>query len=81
MTDLSRKQAEIANRIRFLLEKSGMSQKELGEKSGLKGPSISAILRGQRNLTLLKIVALETALGAKIMIAAEEPAPSTPERP
>lgn len=68
MDNIQRKQREIAIRVRALLKESKHSQKWLADETELGEPSISAILKGARNLTLDTIVRLEIALGAKVIV-------------
>jgi len=68
------KQAEIGERVAFLRKAKGWTQTELAEKSGISTKSyISEIESGTHNLTLKKIVQLESAFHAKIIAIPKEP--------
>jgi len=45
----------IGGKIQDIREKKGLTQDELGEKTGISGKYISAIERGQKNLTILTL--------------------------
>jgi transcriptional regulator with XRE-family HTH domain len=69
MDKMLQKQAEIGNRVAFLRKRKGWTQTELAEKSGISTKSyISEIESGTHNLTLKKIVQLEQAFHAKIVM-------------
>lgn len=54
--------AKFGNRIRQLRMEQGLSQEQLGFLSGLDRTYIGGIERGERNITILKIVKLAEAL-------------------
>jgi len=52
--------------IRFLRKRAGLTQQELGELVGLNPNYISAIERGQRNVTIITLEKLGQGLGVDI---------------
>jgi len=52
--------------IQFLRRKAGMTQQELGELVGLNPNYISAIERGQRNVTIITLQKIGQGLGINI---------------
>lgn len=62
------KSLEIANAISLLLQSKGMTQKDLAQKLGKFEAEVSKWLSGNHNFTLRTIVAIETALGAEIIV-------------
>ena len=57
----------ISERIKAILEEKDWYQQELVDRVGTNKSNISQILHGNVNLTLETIVALEEALGEKII--------------
>ena len=57
----------ISDRIKAILEEKDWYQQELVDRVGTNKSNISQILHGNVNLTLETIVALEEALGKKII--------------
>jgi transcriptional regulator with XRE-family HTH domain len=51
--------------VRRLREEGGWSQEELGDRAGLHRTYIGGIERGERNVSLLNIVALARAFGVE----------------
>jgi len=56
---------EVGRRVRKLREKAGLSQEELGFKSGLHRNYIGGIERGERNVAVVNIARLAKALGVR----------------
>ncbi len=56
---------EVGRRLRELRQKSGMSQEELGFKSGLHRNYIGGIERGERNVAVVNVAKLAKALGIR----------------
>lgn len=69
----------IANNLKLLRGKQGMSQEALADRAGLHRTQLSAIERGRTNLTLDTLVSLAAALGVNeidlLMAREEEPMP------
>jgi len=61
------KSMEILDRIHFLFEKSGWTQKELADKLGKKEEWVSRSLYGLQNFTLRTISELEAIFGEEII--------------
>jgi transcriptional regulator with XRE-family HTH domain len=53
------------DRVRSLRHKATLSQEGLADACGLHRTYVSAVERGERNISLLNIVALARALGVK----------------
>lgn len=68
MADLARSPEQIGNAIRRARKKSGMSQSELGEKTGLRQGTISQIEKGHAAAKLETILALLSVLGLEFQI-------------
>lgn len=68
MSDLARSPEQIGNTIRRTRKKRGMSQSELGEKSGLRQETISLIENGNPAAKLGTILAVLSALGLEFHI-------------
>jgi len=49
-------------KVRSERKKQGLSQEELGHKSGLDRSYVGGVERGERNLSLINIIALARAL-------------------
>ncbi len=62
----------IANRVYDLLEKKGMSQKDLAKKLGKTETEVSRWLSGTHNLTLSTIAKLSLALEDAIVITTSD---------
>ena len=58
----------IANRIYYILESKGMSQKVLAQKLGKTETEVSRWLSGMHNLTIGTIAKISVALGEDILI-------------
>ena len=56
---------EVGRRVRQRREKAGLSQEELGFKSGLHRNYIGGIERGERNVAVVNIAKLAKALGTR----------------
>lgn len=56
---------QFGERVRHLRKKRGWSQEELADACGLHRTYIGAVERGERNISLLNIVAFAHALGVK----------------
>lgn len=69
MTDLARSPEQIGNAIRRARKKAGMSQSELGEKTGLRQGTISQIEKGHSAAKLETILAVLSALNLELQIA------------
>lgn len=61
------KSAAIAVRVLTALKTQGLSQKDLAKRMDVSPQQVNKIVKGQENLTLETILALETALGIKII--------------
>lgn len=57
---------KFGNRVRSIRKKLSLSQEKLGFLTGLDRTYIGGIERGERNLTLLKILKLSQVLDIKI---------------
>ena len=68
MNKTAQKHAEIVSRIAFLLEKHGLTQQDLANKTGFPKGYISGIMHGTRKPTISSIVRLEAAFGDTIII-------------
>lgn len=62
-----KRSAIIAIHVLSALKRQNLSQKELADKLKVSPQQVSKIVKGQENLTLETISALETALGIKII--------------
>lgn len=63
MVDIKKK---FGNKVRELRKQKGISQEELGFKSGLHRTYISDIERGSRNVSLINLEKIAKALSLKI---------------
>lgn len=70
MSELARSPEQIGNTIRRARKKRGMSQAELGEKTGLRQGTISLIEKGHPAAKLETILAVLSALDLEFQIAA-----------
>lgn len=68
MTELARSPEQIGNTIRRARKKRGMSQSELGEKSGLRQETISLIENGNPAAKLETILAVLATLDLELRI-------------
>lgn len=68
MADLARSPEQIGNAIRRARKKCGMSQSELGEKTGLRQGTISLIESGHSAAKLETILAILSMLGLEFSI-------------
>lgn len=62
------KMLDVADRIHFLLQQKGMSQKDLAVALGKSESEISKWLSGTHNLELKTIIRIEEALGEDILM-------------
>lgn len=70
MAELARSPEQIGNTIRRARKKRGMSQSELGEKSGLRQETISLIENGNPAAKLETILAVLAVLDLELRIRA-----------
>ncbi|MEZ5902058.1 MAG: helix-turn-helix domain-containing protein [Alphaproteobacteria bacterium] len=68
MADLARSPEQIGNAIRRARKKIGMSQSELGEKTGLRQGTISQIEKGHAAAKLETILAVLSALNLELRV-------------
>lgn len=68
MTDLARSPEQIGNTIRHARKKRGMSQSELGKKTGLRQGTISLIEKGHSAAKLETLLAVLSALDLEFQI-------------
>lgn len=68
MADLARSPEQIGNAIRRARKKRGMSQSELGEKTGLRQGTISLIEKGHPAAKLETILAVLSVLDLELRI-------------
>ena len=68
MVELARSPEQVGNTIRRARKKRGMSQSELGEKSGLRQETISLIENGNPAAKLETILAVLSALNLELRI-------------
>lgn len=68
MAELARSPEQLGNTIRRARKKSGMSQSELGKKSGLRQETISLIENGNPAAKLETILAVLSALDLEMQI-------------
>ena len=54
---------QFGKRLRMTRQKKGISQERLAELAGLHRTYVSSVERGERNISLLNIERLATALG------------------
>jgi len=69
MAELARSPEQIGNAIRRARKKRGMSQAELGEKTGLRQGTISLIEKGHPAAKLETILAVLSALDLELEVA------------
>lgn len=62
------KNLDITKQVLSILERNGMTQRDLAEKLGKSEPEVSRMLSGLHNLTLKTITRLEVALGEDIIL-------------
>jgi len=72
MIALARSPEQIGNTIRRTRKKQGMSQSELGKKSGLRQETISLLENGNPAAKLETILAVLSALGLEFQISDKE---------
>lgn len=58
--------SKIGNRIKFLREEKDMSQKDLAYSSDLDRSYIASVESGQRNISIVNIEKIATALGVSM---------------
>lgn len=68
MVDLARSPEQVGNAIRRARKKMGMSQSELGERTGLRQGTISQIEKGHAAAKLETILAVLSALDLELRI-------------
>ncbi|MCA9404667.1 MAG: helix-turn-helix domain-containing protein [Candidatus Omnitrophica bacterium] len=68
MTDLARQPNQIGNIVRRARKKHGLSQKQLGDKAGLRQETISLIETGNPAAKLETILAILAALDLEFRI-------------
>lgn len=68
MADLARSPEQIGNTIRRARKKIGMSQSELGERTGLRQATISQIEKGHAAAKLETVLAILSALDLEFQI-------------
>jgi HTH-type transcriptional regulator/antitoxin HipB len=68
MADLARSPEQVGNAIRRARKKRGLSQSELGEKTGLRQGTISLIEKGNPAAKLETILAVLSALDLELRI-------------
>lgn len=56
----------LGKRLRVLRVERGMSQEDLADRAGLHRTYIGGIERGERNVSLLNMVSIATALGVTV---------------
>jgi len=59
---------ELGTRVRKLRMDQGLSQEELGAKAGLHRTYIGSIERSERNVSLINIQRIATALGVSVVV-------------
>lgn len=59
---------DIVDQIHEILEKKGMSQRELAERLGKRESEISKWMRGNHNFTIRSIAKIESVLGEKLIV-------------
>ena len=69
MADIARSPEQIGNAIRRARKKAGMSQSQLGEKTGLRQGTISQIEKGHPAAKLETILAIISALDLELQIS------------
>ena len=69
MNDLARDSKQIGNSIRRARRKQGLSQKVLGEKSGLRQETISLIENGNPSAKIATILSILGVLDLELQIA------------
>jgi len=60
---------DIVNRIYYLLEKQGKTQRDLANLMGKKESEISKWMQGTHNFTLKSLSKIESVLGEKLIVA------------
>lgn len=58
---------DIAERISMLLEKKGITKKELARRLGKRESEVSKWLTGRHNFTISTIASIQTALGCDLL--------------
>lgn len=69
MNDLARDPKQIGNLIRRIRKRQALSQKNLGDKAGLRQETISLIENGNRATKIETILAVLAALDLELRIA------------
>jgi len=64
---LTDKKKALAARITKILEEKGWTQRDLAREIGMKDSYVSALMKGELNLTLKTITVLEQGLGEKLI--------------
>lgn len=57
--------ARFGRKLRTVRVEKGISQEELAQRSGLHRTYVSSVERGERNISLVNIAKLASALGVK----------------
>lgn len=63
---------DIVDQIHAILEKQGMSQRQLAERLGKRESEISKWMRGNHNFTLKSIAKIESVLGERLIVTPDK---------